>query len=678
MIDARADLPALERDALGSFDATTQREWLVTNGLGGYACGTLAWTTTRRYHGLLVAALRPPVERTVLVAKLDVFAHYQGRRTALTSNEYLDGTVDPHGWRNLTGFRLEGSTPVWTWTVGDAVIEARLWMPRGRNTTCIAWRSCRGSAPLALEIEPLCTYRDYHWQLRGARDFQVAMIDGGVVLTAHAGARPCRIHAPQGRCTLDPSWHWNLCHRHERERGLDDGEDLFRPARFELPLADGGEAVLILDAEPAPPAPAELDYAVERARQTALIAQAGFSPAASEPAWLRQLVLAADQFIVERHDGAGRVLGETVIAGYPWFSDWGRDTMIALPGLTLATGRLQSAASILRTFARFVDQGLLPNVFPDSGDLPEYHTVDATLWYFLAVETCWQAGGDRALVAELYPVLAGIIDWHRRGTRHGIRVDPADGLLRAGEPGVQLTWMDARVGDHVITPRIGKPVEINALWFNALKVMQGLAGVLGRAEDADAFAAAATGVATSFNARFWYAAGDYLYDVIDGPEGEPDAHGRRRDASLRPNQIFAVSLPHALLDPARARAVVRRCARELWTPVGLRSLAAGDPRYVGHYGGSPAQRDAAYHQGTVWSWLLGPFAIAHLRAFGDAPNARAHLAGIGAHLREACIGQVSEIMDGDPPHTPRGCFAQAWSVAETLRAWRQCHVSSRA
>jgi len=333
--------------------------------------------------------------------------------------------------------------------------------------------------------------------------------------------------------------------------------------------------------------------------------------------------------------------------------------------------------SVLRTFARFVSDGLVPNLFPDAGETPEYNTADASLWFFIAVHEYLRGHTDRAFAAEIYPTLREILDWHARGTRFGIGMDPGDALLRAGESGVQLTWMDAKVGDWVVTPRIGKPVEINALWFNAVAILRDLAGELGHDADQAEYAALAERIHASFEPAFWFEAGGYLYDVIDGPDGETDAAGRRRDGRLRPNQLFALSLPHALLGGERARRVLETCAAELWTPVGLRSLAASDPGYVGHYGGGPRERDGAYHQGTVWTWLLGPFVSAHYRVHANAPAALEYLRAIPAHLREGCVGQVSEIMDADPPFEPRGCFAQAWSVAEILRAWSEINTSER-
>jgi predicted glycogen debranching enzyme len=662
----------LERDSLGDFAATSQREWLVTNGIGGFAAGTLGGVNTRRYHGLLIAALRPPLERVNLVAKLDASVRYGALRVALATNEYADGTIAPHGYRHLHAFRLDGLLPVWTWLIGDALLEQRVWMAHGANTTYVSYQLLQGSSELELELQPLCTYRDYHAQQRGAGQPTLRPIERGFEVTAFSGARPYRILCDGGHCSLAGEWHWNFRHREETARGLDDIEDLFRPAVITLRLGPGESTVLILTAESDTPMPAQQSLQAELNRQRELLV-AATTPAVALPDWMQQLVLAADQFIVERRDMLGTPLGTTVIAGYPWFSDWGRDTMIALPGLTMATGRPGTAASILRTFARFVSDGMLPNRFPDAGDAPEYNTVDATLWFFVATDEYLRRTQDVALRRELYPVLADIIAWHVRGTRYGIRVDATDGLLAAGEPDVQLTWMDAKVGDWVVTPRSGKCVEINALWFNALMTMQALATAEGDIEAAAHYGRVADQVAQSFNQRFWFADGGYLYDVIDGTEGIPDATGRRHDASLRPNQIFAVSLHYAMLDGERARAVVKVCLRELWTPVGMRSLAAGDSRYTGHYCGGPRERDGAYHQGTVWSWLLGPLASAHWRVHGDRAAAASLIGGMAPHLREACIGQISEIFDGDAPFTPRGCFAQAWGVAELLRTWSELH-----
>jgi glycogen debranching enzyme len=679
----------LDRDALNHLDAAVRREWLVTNGIGGFACGTLAGVNTRRYHGLLVASLRPPVERTLMVSKLDAVAVYRSERFDLATNEYADGAVAPHGYVHLDSFRLEGLIPVWSWVIGDALLEQRIWMAHGANTTYVQYTLARASEALSLELSPLCTYRDYHAHHRGERNMQTTPLDRGLQIDAFWGARPYRVLIDEGEIDPAPAWWWSFRHREEAARGLDDAEDLFRPALLRTTLSVGASCAVVLTAEADAPMDAASSLTRERLRQDALanefaIVQGADAkrPRSDVPGTLADLMphlaLAADQFIVARKSAESvrsaqsavlqsQSASQSVIAGYPWFSDWGRDTMIALPGLTLSTGRYDVAANVLRTFARFVSDGMLPNRFPDAGEQPEYNTVDAALWYFAAIDEYVRASGDHALVDELYPILRTIVRWHQRGTRYGIRVDARDQLLYAGEPGAQLTWMDAKIGDWVVTPRTGKPVEINALWFNALAIMRDFAVRLGAASDARDYAAASERVARAFNQRFWRPGAKHLFDVIDAPEGD--------DPSLRPNQLFAVSLRHAVLDNGRAKAVVDACARELWTPVGMRSLAKCDRRrYAARYVGGPSERDAVYHQGTVWSWLLGPFAIAHYRVYGDAPRALGYLEGAAAHLRDACVGQVSEIFDGDAPFTPRGCFAQAWGVAEILRAWSEINA----
>jgi predicted glycogen debranching enzyme len=659
--------PSLPRcDYVGirnSFD----REWLVTNGLGGFACGTIALANTRRYHGLLIASLSPPVERVVMVAKADARVRYRGLTFELGCNEFKDGTVAPRGFELLTAFRCEDGVPVWTYGLADAVLEQRIWMADGRNTTYLTFTLRSGGDGAELELLPLCTYRDYHSHSRGDGAPEVALEEHGCRISAFPRACAYRLLIDRGVFEASPDWYWGFHHRAEQARGLDADEDLFRPGVFRAKLNPAQSVAVIVTADTRAPDPAEIALTRDQERRRALLKSA---PTAA-PAWIRELTLAADQFIVKRADPGGQLRGTTVIAGYPWFSDWGRDTMIALPGLALATGRIADAGAILRTFAAHVSQGMLPNRFPDGGSAPEYNTVDATLWYFHALAAYLEQTADHKLLRDLYQTLSEIIDWHRRGTRFSIHMDPDDGLLFAGEGGVQLTWMDAKVGDWVVTPRTGKAVEINALWHYALTRIASWARSLGDRRAAANHEQAAKRVAATFSESFWFEEGGYLYDVIDTPDGIPDARGRRVDPSLRPNQIFAVSLGTDLLDCQRSRAVVDTCARELLTPVGLRSLAMRDPKYVGRYCGGPAERDAAYHQGTVWSWLLGPFALAHYRVYGDAEHASALLAGLAPHVDEACVGTVSEIHDGNAPHTPRGCFAQAWSVSETLRAHHQ-------
>ncbi|HEU5329676.1 MAG TPA: amylo-alpha-1,6-glucosidase [Thermomicrobiales bacterium] len=657
-------LVSFGRAICGDVPSGLRREWLVTNGLGGYASGTLAGPATRRYHGLLVAALTPPVGRTVLVGGLTDWATYDGQRWPLAAHEYADGTLDPHGYRHLQAFALEGSLPVWTFALADALLERRVWMAHGANTTYVRYTLTRASAPLTLEITPLVTYRDFH-TLTSGQGWQPATEprERGVTVRAFDGARPLHLLASAGAFAPGGGWWWNFHYREETARGLDDRADLFAPGTFSVTLQPGETYTLVLTAEDEASLDGAAALAVARERQRDLLHTAGAEDA---PPAIQQLVLAADQFIVARGAGAA---GKTVIAGYHWFNDWGRDTMIALPGLTLATNRAADAADILRTFARYVSDGLLPNNFPDSsGAIPGYNTADATLWYFVAIHVYHAATGDDALVAELLPTLRAIADRHLAGTRYGIGVDPADGLLRAGEPGVQLTWMDAKVGDWVVTPRIGKPVEINALWYNTLRILAAfLAEQNGQA--AAGYTAHADRARNSFRARFIRPDGQGLFDVVDGPAGD--------DASVRPNQIFAAALPFPLLDGADASAVVAVTGRALLTTYGLRSLAPTDPAYRGDYGGDQRRRDGAYHQGPVWPWLLGAYADAYARAHNDPAAVLALVQPFEEQLRDAGLGSLSEILEGDPPHQPRGAIAQAWSVAEVLRVWRRLTAQRR-
>jgi len=664
---AEEKLIELGRTDCGSFERAVEHEWLVCNGLGGFAAGTVCDTNTRRYHGLLMAALSPPVGRTLLVAKVDATVRYAGKFYSLFSNEFIDGTVAPHGYLHIESFFLDGTVPVWHYALADALLEKRVLMEPGKNTSYLHFRVLRASAPLELELRPLCAYRDYHSHMQGGWAMGVNPLSDGFEVQAFDGAQPYRVNCEGAVFTPDPAWYWNFKHRIESARGLDDREDLFCPGRFSLTLDEGQDASCVMSAESVSPQSfSALSTQISQAGQALLT-----ELPSDAPRWIKQLALFSDQYIVDRYRD-GQAEGKTVIAGYPWFSDWGRDTMIALPGLTLSLQRFDLAASILRTFAAHTSEGMLPNRFPDSDEEPEYNTVDATLWYFHAVDQYAKRTGDLTLAQALYPVLGEIVAWHRKGTRYGIKVDAQDGLLYAGESGTQLTWMDAKVGDWVVTPRIGKPVEVNALWYNALVIMADLSKQLGKDKAADEYRAAAAQVHTSFQ-QFWNEEQGYLYDVIDGDEGEPDADGRKRDRQLRPNQIFAVSLPNCPLHENQQKAVVDVCARELLTSHGLRSLACDQQAYVPYYQGSPTQRDAAYHQGTVWAWLIGPFVDAHYRVYRDVDKARSFLEPLGQHLGEACVGTLSEIFDAEAPFKPHGCFAQAWSVSEVLRAWLDLH-----
>ena len=648
------------REASGRLDVAEGREWLCTNGIGGFASGTVAGLLTRRYHGLLVAALNPPLGRTVLVTKLDETVEYDALRRPLFSNRWSGGNVDPHGYVDIETFRLEGTTPVWTFALADALLEKRIWMEQGANTTYVQYRLVRGQAPLALDIKALGNYRDYHGTTR-ANGWQMGVeaVPKGIKVTAYDGARPYVLLADGAQAEVAHAWHHGFALNAEGARGLDALDDNLHVGTFRATITRGGTLTLVLSTEASPPLDGAAAWQRRERHEAELMTRWGSAQAAAKdaPDWIRHLVLAADQFIAARPT-EGDPKGATVIAGYHWFGDWGRDTMISLPGLALSTGRPEIAQRILTTFAKFVDQGMLPNRFPDQGEPPEYNTVDATLWYVDAIRAYVKATDDDATLRALFPVLEDIIRWHRQGTRYGIKEDPSDSLLRAGESGVQLTWMDARVGDYVVTPRIGKPVEINALWYNAVRSMSWFAKRLGR--PTEAWDTLGNRIKQGFD-RFWHPRKQYCYDVVDGPTAFDDA--------LRPNQIFAVSLAESPLSADRQRRVVDVCGRHLLTSYGLRSLAPGEPKYCPKYCGDVGSRDGAYHQGTVWAWLLGPYVRAHFKVYGDRAAALAMLAPLADHLGDYGVGNIAEVFDADPPYLPGGCIAQAWSVSETLRAW---------
>ena len=643
------------REICNSQEAAFSRQWLVTNGIGGYAAGTIAGALTRRYHGLLIAALQPPLARTLMVAKLDETARYGGKAYPLFTNQWDAGLVKPRGFFHLDRFHLEGTTPVWAYALADALLEKRVWMQPGDNTTYVRYEVLRASGPLELTLKAVVNHRDHHGST-GVGDWpmRVERVEHGLRVLASEHVVPFYLLSDRAEATPQQEWYRNYYLREEAYRGLDPWEDHLLAGDFRAELRPGASLTLVASTEPAPTLDGDSALRDRQTYETRLRDRGERSGGKEE---IQQLLLAADQFIVDRPSAEDGV-GKTVIAGYPWFGDWGRDTMIALPGLTLATGRPEVARNILRTFARFVDRGMIPNRFPKAEQEPEYNTVDATLWYFEALRAYLEHTGDVEILEELFPILKEMLDWHWEGTRYNIHVDPEDGLLYAGEPGVQLTWMDAKVGDWVVTPRIGKPVEVNALWYNALRSMADFAQMIGEEDD---YSAPAAGVAESFT-RFWSRESGYCCDVIDGPEGD--------DLALRPNQLIAVALPHSPLTPEQRRAVVDVCARYLLTPHGLRSLAPSESGYQGQYGGDQHRRDGAYHQGTVWAWLIEPFVRAHLRVYDDPAAARSYLAPLLRHLREHGVGSLSEIFDGDPPFTPRGCFAQAWSVAAVLRAWQ--------
>ncbi len=628
----------------------SSREWLETNGIGGYAMGTIGGMNTRRYHGMLVAATRPPLGRLRMLSKFEeTLILDSGERHELSANRY-SAKVHPEGYRYLTAFRLD-PFPIWTYKVSSITLEKCVFMPHGRNAMVCSWSIIAGPKSAKLELLPLLSFVDYHSLRResAGTGWMVEVHEGEISVRSTDVDNALFLSSNAVETESTGYWYRNFEYTCEIERGFNDSEDLYQPFMLRFDLS--APARLIASTDPIDNADAEALDVAEFERRAALV-----SSSKASTAYEKHLIVAADQFIVKRGGG------DTIIAGYPWFSDWGRDTMIALPGLTLSVGRFDTARSILLEFSRHISQGMIPNRFPDEGETADYNTVDATLWYFEAIRAYHAVTGDDDLVRdELYEKLADILAWHLRGTRYGIRVD-TDGLLCAGEAGSQLTWMDAKVGDLVISPRTGKPVEIQALWYNTLRIMQGFAERFEHKEDKRRFAAMADLARQSFNGVFWNAERNCLYDVVENGT---------RDASVRPNQLFAIALQYQILDEHRWEAVVDEAVRVLLTPVGLRSLSPEDPAYVGTYIGSPFDRDSAYHQGTVWAWLIGPFIDAYRRTHAGDTNLgsqiEAFLSGIELHLTDAGIGQVSEIFDGDPPHHPRGCPAQAWSVAEVLR-----------
>lgn len=648
------------RAVCGDLAAAERREWLAVNGLGGFASGTIAGSLTRRYHGLLIAALRPPGQRTLVLTKVDETVRYRGTPYALATNRWRDGYVAPQGFTTIERFYLDGTTPVWEFALADALLEKRVWLEPGANTVYVRYRCLRAGGPLDLSLLALANYRDFHGNTHAGNRPAAVTPAGARSLRVEAGPRPMWIAADAGTVAVENVWYRDFVLAQETRRGLDDRDDNLAAGTFTATLAPLESVTLAASTDADPSGFSAADALERRRAHEAAVANAAQSVAGETgAAWIRRCALAADQFVVARPiDPDPHAL--TVIAGYHWFGDWGRDTMIALPGLTLAAGRPDIARKILTTFSTFVDGGMLPNFFPGDGETPEYNTVDAALWYVEAAARYVAATRDAATLRVLWPSLQDVIARYRTGTRYGIRMD-ADGLVTAGAPGMQLTWMDAKVGGRPVTPRAGKPVEIGALWYNALERMRALAELLDDAA-AGEYAALAQTARDGF-ARFWDDAAQCCYDVLDGPDGN--------DASLRPNQLFAVSLPHSPLPPDRQRAVVDVCAAQLLTSLGLRSLAPSDPRFVAAYGGSPEQRDAAYHQGTVWTWLLGPFALAHARVYRDAALARSFLRPLVEALRDYGLGTLGEIADGAAPFAQRGAIAQAWSVAELVRAWRE-------
>jgi predicted glycogen debranching enzyme len=638
------------REACVDYGRSSELEWLEANGTGGFAMGTVAGSNTRRYHGLLVASLHPPVERVVTLSRLEESVLGQDGEAPLCTNQY-PGTLYPEGFQSLKEFRLY-PCPTWTFQVGQLRLERRLFLVPQRQMVVVLYRA---SEAVRLRLSPLLAFRDYHALEHRAEGSEVSAHEesAGAVrrltFQPRSGFPPLFLHHPGLAFESAPEWHENVEYLRELDRGLDFREDLFLPGSFLLDVGPKtpGWAVATLEAD------ARIEASTVQALERDRTGRREFG----EPVQAR-LRAAAEQFLVTRADGS-----PTVLAGYPWFTDWGRDTMISIPGLLLSTGKLGVARRVLEGFLGHLDGGLVPNRFPDQSGPAEYNTVDATLWMFQAVHAFLAAGGGRDFLEDVfYPAAREVVEAHLRGTHNGIRADAADGLLVAGGPGTNLTWMDARVDGQPVTPRHGKPVEVNALWYNALRLMERWANELADGPGRARYGALAGRAGASFERLFWNPARDCLYDVIlpEGPDGR-----------LRPNQLLALSLAFPLLGEGQRHAVLHRVESELLTPVGLRTLARGEPGYAPSYRGGPAERDAAYHQGLVWPWLLGPFVDAYLLVHGSSNETRRHcrglLRGLEAPFGTGCLGSLSECFEAEAPFRAVAAPAQAWSVAELLR-----------
>ena len=638
----------IKKEICRDLDQAMGREWLETNGMGGFACSTIIGMNTRRYHGLLIPAQDESQGRFVALSKFEETLIVPDMGTFELSSNCYAGAIHPHGYTHLEHVRLD-PFPSFTYCIGDLCFEKQIFMVYGQNATVITYGPF--DRPVTLVLRPLAAFREYHHLMRqnDMLNGDVDICDGLMRFQPYSEYPPLYI-AHNGEFQSRGDWYYNFEYAVEAYRGLDSREDLYCPGEFTFDLAAGESAYVIVSLERSTCDQVNALRQAEVDRRNKIVQ--------TVPKCTR-LGLSADAFLVRRSDDRA-----TIIAGYPWFTDWGRDTMIALPGLALVTGRFDEARDILAAYAHFCDEGMIPNRFPDCGDVPEYNSVDATLWYVYAVDRFLAYTDDYDFVREtLWPVLREIIHYFVSGTRYNIHLD-CDGLLYAGESGVQLTWMDAKVGDWVVTPRQGKPVEVNALWYNALCVMRDLADRYGESGLRAEYAGLAERAATRFAETFWNPDAGCLYDCLT--DTVPDA-------AIRPNQIFALSLPHRMLDARRERSILDVVERELLTPYGLRSLSPSDAAYRGTYGGDPYSRDGAYHQGTVWAWLMGPFITSWVRIRGEEAdvraNARRMLRPLLRHVEESGLGHISEIFDGDPPHASRGCFAQVWSTAEVLRAF---------
>jgi predicted glycogen debranching enzyme len=686
--DENLDFPEID---LADRKADDPREFLVTNGLGSYASANIWGANTRRYHGLLVAALQPPVRRTVMFSRIDEVISVNGHETNLATNFWKSGAVSPQGFKTICSFYLL-PVPTWLYEIGDGLLIKQVAMMPGKQQVAVGytWQSSfmpRRSKQVgdesedvaALKLHLLVNYRHFHGATQGwdSWQFEQHVEEGLVRIKAFDQAHPLNIYYDRGDYHVQPDWYHGYHYPRELERGLEDGEDCFHAGVIETSLRPGQSVTVFGALDDVLLRSIDDVVKISWARRSQLLSRAELKDV---PVEQKLLTLAADDFVVSRQS----TRSSSIIAGYHWFSDWGRDSMISLTGLAIATGRVKVARSVLETFGRYLSDGMLPNFFPDSGQAPEYNTSDATFWWASALLRYYRETTDTQFVREQLPLLESVVAWHLKGTRHGLRMDPVDGLISAGDPNVQLTWMDAKVGDFVVTPRTGKAVEINALWYNFLKTIEflycatgsaglhetprGKPGLVGAHRKSEYYAEIADLVQLNF-AKFWNQDSGCFYDFIreDGSA----------DSAIRPNQLLAASLTFPVASKEQTKSMLLVVERDLLTAKGLRTLSPNDPNYKGTYGNGKVQanqydRDITYHQGTVWPWLFGPWIDSRFYAFGvEQENVlliSLQLQPIFSHiLNEGCIGSVSEIFDGDAPHLARGCIAQAWSVAELLR-----------
>lgn len=670
---------AVQNGAKASREELLDREWIVTNGLGGYASASVSGAATRRYHGLLIAALPAPLGRVVMWNHVSESLQFSDRQVVELSGEQRAGAADSvPGVEYLREFRLEDGLPIWIYRARDVVLEKRVVLPHLQNTVYLTYRLLEAGGPVRLNLRPAFHFRHHETAVDkgGAGPYKFSAIrDRYEISPARPGFPTLRMKfcGSDSAFTIASKEIRQVLYRTEQSRGYAFEGALWSPGFFYIDLKQGADGTLIASTEKweiIELLAAQQLLDLERQRRSRLVDGV---KAPRQDDFVAELIFAADQFVITpagRFEEAARANAagdevRTVIAGYHWFTDWGRDTMISLEGLTLIPGRWIEAGYILRTFANYVHEGLIPNMFPDSAKKGLYNTADATLWYFHALSRYFRYSADRRTLELLLPKLTGIIEHHLRGTSFNIRADPGDGLLAQGEKGYQLTWMDAKMGDWVVTPRRGKAVEINALWYNALKVLAQWLRETGQSSAAERYEEQAERAAVAFNERFWYPDGGYLYDVVDC-----DNKAGTFDVSCRPNQLFAISLDYPVLDQTHWQSVVEVVQQKLLTPVGLRSLSPDDPEYKPIYAGDLRSRDGAYHQGTVWAWLIGPFVDAWLKVHPQKrEEARKFLSVFPKHLSDNGVGTISEVFDARAPHLAGGCIAQAWSVAEVLRSW---------